>query len=731
MTCSACQHHVEQALRSQPGVRSARVDLMRHRATIAYKPKTIDPQQLVDAIRGSGYDAVLPREADAPAQHDPTADSNAGLRATLTIAAGVLCMFLGMHPSPTMRWLLLAITIALTAWAGGQIYRSAWRALLHRETNMNTLVSLGTGVALIDSAITTITARHEAVYFDSVLLILGFLLLGKWLEARAKRAAIASVDALARLQPSTARLRNEDGSEQQVAIDILKPGDQIVILPGERIPIDGSLVSGRTTVDESMLTGEATPIERNVGDRILAGSLNYDGAIVATVETAGEGTTLRQIARLVEQAQGTRAPLERLADRVSAIFVPIVLAFAVLTFAAWLFATHDPARAIRYTVDVLVIACPCAMGLAVPAALTVAIGRGSQLGILIKGGEALERTASLNAIALDKTGTITAGKPALTAVHSLGQVSDDELLRLAAAAEERSAHPLAHAVVEAARQRNLSWTAAEDLQIIPGRGLSATINGQAILLGSEALLREWSIPLPAQAAAPEPGATRLWIAQVPDAASVNFTIAGYLDARDTVRPTARRAIDWLQSHRVQSHRVQSRRMHVEMLTGDSAAAADPIAQSVGIGHVSAGLLPAGKVDRIRALQAQGFRVGMVGDGINDAAALAQANSGIAMASGAAIAQEAGDVLLLQSDPAGIANAIALAHSAVGIMRQNLAWAAIYNLIGIPLAAGALYPVFHLTLAPWMAAAAMALSSISVLANSLRLRTWRAPVASQT
>ncbi|HEY9127142.1 MAG TPA: heavy metal translocating P-type ATPase [Acidobacteriaceae bacterium] len=721
MTCAACQHHVEEALRHQPGVQSARVDLMRHRAAVTYAPQTIAPQQLIEAIRQSGYDAVLPREAASSSQSYSTADRSAGLRATITICTGAACMLIGMHPGIALRWALLIATTALATWAGGGIYKSAWRALLHRETNMNTLVSLGTGVALVDSAITTITGAHEAVYFDSVLLILGFLLLGKWLEARAKRAAIASVDALARLQPSTARLRRPDGSEAEVSIDALAPGDQIVILPGERIPIDGAIVSGRTTVDESMLTGEATPIERNLGDRILAGSLNYDGAITASVEAVGEGSTLRQIARLVEQAQGTRAPMERLADRVSAVFVPAVLALAVLTFAAWLIATHDLARAIRYTVDVLVIACPCAMGLAVPAALTVAIGRGSQLGILIKGGEALERTASLNAVALDKTGTITAGKPALTSTHTLGALNEDELLRFAASAEERSAHPLAHAVVEAARERNLVWPEVEELQIIPGRGLSATVGGQSCLLGSESLLREYGIPLPESVAAPEPGATRLWLAIAPDAVSSQYQIAGYFDARDTVRPTARRAVDWLQSRRIQ----------VEMLTGDTAAAADPIANAIGIGHVSAGLLPADKVTRIRDLQQQGLRVGMAGDGINDAAALAQADAGIAMGAGAAIAQEAGDVLLLVSDPAGIANAIALARGAIGIMRQNLAWAAIYNFIGIPLAAGALYPSFHVTLAPWMAAAAMALSSVSVLANSLRLRGWRAPITLST
>jgi P-type Cu+ transporter len=753
MTCSACQRHVEEALRATPGVTAARVDLMRHRAAVDFDANVIQPAVLVDAIRASGYDAVLPRAAGVGMSERPVESKNiyTGWKALVTIAAGIAVMLLsmglmGFGGMPAMHsgllgWTLLIVTAALAAWVGNSIYRSAWAALLHRETNMNTLVSLGTGVALLASAYQTAWPRGGLgpgpMYLDSVLLILGFLLLGKWLEERARHAALAAVDALARLQPTTARVRRdgnpEDGLHQTpvevvVSLDEVEAGDLVVILPGERIPVDGIIESGRTTVDESMLTGESTPLERNTGGRVLAGSINYDGAIAARVESAGEGTTLRQIARLVEQAQSSRAPLERLADRTSAIFVPVVLGLALLTLMGWLAIGHDVARAISATVAVLVIACPCAMGLAVPAALTVAIGRGSQFGVLIKGGEALERIAALQAVALDKTGTITWGKPALAGImvlDSLPGLSENDLLRMAASAEDHSAHPLAHAIVAAARERGLSWATAEDVQVIPGRGLSARVEGRACLLGNEALLREWSVAVPAGLDAAPVGATRLWMAldSGTDGAQASgfpaYTVAGYFDARDAIRPSARRTVDWLQAHG----------MTVEMLTGDTASAAEPIASAVGIGRVAAGLLPSDKVERIRAMQKSGLRVAMVGDGINDAAALAQADAGMAMGAGAALAQEAGDVLLLSDNPIGISTAIGLARATVRVMRQNLAWAAGYNVIGIPLAAGLFYPAFHVVLAPWMAAAAMAFSSVSVLANSLRLRGWRPPLQS--
>lgn len=747
MTCAACQHHVEQALTKATGVQSARVDLMRHRAAVEFDPRITQPKDLIATIRSSGYDAVLPHTSGfGPASTTHDRQKN-GWKATITIVCGAIVMVLSMPPGASsgthtgpdsammhwlswisqlpessLRWALFLTTIVVAVWAGGQIYLSAWRALLHGETNMNTLVSLGTAVALLYSGYATLwPAPGQIAYFDSVLLILGFLLLGKWLEERARHRAIASVDALAQLQPAVVRLRRKaPGSdnliEVLVPIEQVQPEDLAVILPGERIPADAIIVSGRTTVDESLLTGESTPQQRSVGDRVLAGSVNYDGAVTARIESAGAETTLAQIARLVEQAQSSRAPMERLADRASAIFVPVVLCLAVLTCLAWLLIAHDPAHAIASSVAVLVVACPCAMGLAVPAALTVAIGRGARFGILIKGGEALERLTNIQTVAFDKTGTLTLGKPHLIGINSLPGFVDTDLLRWAAAAEDHSSHPLAHAIVSHARETGLSWQPADDVQITPGRGLSARVEGHRCLLGNLEFMREWSIPSPDKTLPPpEPGTTRLWMA-VSANNTDNFALAGYFDARDTVRPEAAAAIAWL----------HQKGMATTILTGDSSLAAGPVARAVGITDVAANLLPADKVSRIQEFQQRGFHVAMVGDGINDAAALAQADAGIAVGAGTALAQEAGDVLLLKNDPSGVCTAIALALAAIRVMRQNLIWASVYNIIGIPLAAGVLYPTFHLVLTPWMASAAMAFSSVSVLANSLRLRGWKAP-----
>ncbi|MGD0738341.1 MAG: heavy metal translocating P-type ATPase [Terracidiphilus sp.] len=742
MTCASCQHHVEEALRATAGVESARVDLMAHRASVVFDPSLAVPQQLVDAIRGAGYDAVLPRAGDGGA-HVEDASAGSETKAWVTLGAGAAAMLLAMPlememgagdaflarafpwlyavPAPTLRWFLLVLTAAVVAWAGRGIYWSAWSALRHRTTNMNTLVSLGTGVAFAYSAYATVRpAPGRAVYFDAVLLIVGFLLLGKALEARAKRRALAALDSLSRLRPATAR-RLVDGAQTVVPLEEVRPGDSVVVLPGERFPVDATILEGRTSVDESMLTGEATPLERAVGGRVLAGSLNYDGAVVCRAESLGEETMLAQIARMVDQAQSSRAPMERLADAASAIFVPVVLGLAVVTFVAWLLAAHSLPLALANTVAVLVIACPCAMGLAVPAALTVAVGRGAQLGVLFKGGEAMERLAHVNAIVLDKTGTLTVGRPVLEKIQGIGnreqetekqEMGERELLRMAAAAEERSNHPLALAILDAARGRGLEWRPAEDAQVFPGRGLSARVEGHECLLGNEALFSEFLIKLPGDVVAPEPGVTRLWMA-------LDGAASAYFDARDALRPDAAAAVTAL----------RGAGLRVLMLTGDSAAAAAPIAAQAGITEVEAGLDPAGKLARIRELQKTGLRVAMVGDGINDAASLATADAGIAMGSGTDLAQEAGDVLLLRAQPAAIPAALELARQTVRVMHQNLGWAVGYNLVGIPLAAGALYPAFHILLTPWLAAAAMALSSVCVLGNSLRLRGWQpAPLA---
>jgi Cu+-exporting ATPase len=754
MTCASCQQHVENALSSADGVQSARVDLMANRASVVFDPAATTPAKLIEAIRSSGYDAMLPRldapnsqtspadalsaedsgkagtSSDAPTMKGASAPTlSLGWKPWVTLAAGAAAMLLAMPldsqmgsfgralmriapglyaiPPSLLRWSLLVLTAIVVVWAGRGIYLNAWRALLHASTNMNTMVSLGTGVAFAWSAYATVfPAVGRQVYYDAGLLIIGFLLLGKALEARAKRHALAALDSLAHLRPVTAR-RIVDGVQAVVPLEEIQPGDSVLVLPGERFPVDAVILEGRTSVDESMLTGEPTPQPREPGSRVLAGSLNYDGAVTCRAKSLGEATVLAQITRMVGEAQSSRAPMERLADRASSIFVPVVLALAAVTFLVWLIAGHSLTLALANSVAVLVVACPCAMGLAVPAALTVAVGRGAQLGILFKGGEALERLAHLDVIVLDKTGTLTVGRPVLEDIRPLAPRRANDLLRMAAAAEEQSNHPLAHAVIDHARSAGLVWKPAQNLHNYPGRGLSATVEGQECLLGNELLFKEFSVQLPNPVDEPQPGVTRLWMA-------LDHVTVGYFDARDALRPDAAAAIAAL----------RKAGCRILMLTGDSAEAAAPIARQAGVTEVEAGLDPAGKLARICELQQTGLRVAMVGDGINDAAALAQADAGIAMGSGADLAQEAGDVLLLRAQPSAIPESLGLARATLHIMRQNLAWAVGYNLLGIPLAAGLLYPAFHLLLTPWLAAAAMALSSVCVLANSLRLRRWQ-------
>jgi Cu+-exporting ATPase len=730
MTCAACQHHVESALQSTSGVQSAHVDLMAHRATVVYDPRLADATVLVGAIREAGYDSRIPGEGSGrETSEEQNARDGSTLKAAVMIGAGVAAMILAMPldahmgvfdrtlmgalpwlyqlPHGLLRWALLLPTAFLMVWAGRPVFVSAARSLKHGATNMNSLVSLGTGVAFTYSAFATIMPGNgKQVYFDAVLLILGFLLLGKVLEARAKRRALEALDSLSRLRPSTAR-RVADGIEVVVPLEEIGFGDLVKVLPGERFPVDAEIVEGRTSVDESMLTGESTPVVRERGDRVLAGTSNYDGAVLCRAHSLGQDTVLAQITRMVEQAQSSRAPMEQLADRASSIFVPTVLALATITFCIWALATQSLELALASSVAVLVIACPCAMGLAIPAALTVAVGRGAELGVLFKGAETLERMSNISAVVLDKTGTLTEGRPALAAIQSLAGYQDNELLRLAAATEEQSNHPLAHAIVDAARSRNLMWRPAHEVQAMPGRGVTAMIDDFHCMIGNEALFADLFSRMPNQFAPAKPGMTRLFIA-------VNDQLAGCFDVRDTLRSDAAETVAYL----------RNAGLRVLMLTGDSAAASAPIANQAGVDEVEAGLSPADKLARVQALQAEGLKVAMVGDGVNDAAALAQADVGLAMGSGTDLTQEAGDIILLRAQPTSIVVARELAKDTLHIMRENLIWAAGYNVVGIPLAAGLLYPAFHILLSPWIAAAAMALSSVSVLMNSLRLRKWQ-------
>jgi len=613
-------------------------------------------------------------------------------------------------PALELEYAMLVITFAGMIWAGGTIYQRAWQAARHRATNMNTLVAIGTGAAFLYSAAATIFPSffhahglQADVYYDSVLLILGFLLIGNWLDARAKRRTLDALHGFAELQPQSARvLRN--GAEVDLPVASLTAGEIIIVRPGERIPVDGVITAGASSVDESLITGESMPVPRSPGDRLIGGSFNHEGALEYRATSIGSDSVLGQMLRLMEEAQSSKAPMQQLADRVSAIFVPVVLVLAALTFIVWAMVGQEAGagRAFAIAVAVLVIACPCAMGLAVPAALTVAIGRAAQLGILFKGGESLERLARVDTIVLDKTGTLTEGRPGVTAVHP-HSVDERELIAIAAAVEQRSEHPLARAVLEYAEQHGISAASAENVRSIPGKGLTGTVQGREVAAGNRALMLDLGIALPDSAQA-QPGETPLYVA-------IDRRYAGLFTARDQIRLGATEAIAALKRMGMSS----------VMLTGDNRAAADEVARALKLDQTFAELLPETKLQKIRDLQAQGRKVAMVGDGINDAAALAQADAGLAVGTGTDLAREAGDAILLRGEPAQIILALALARHTLRIMRQNLGWALVYNVVGIPIAAGVLYPLIGLLLNPAIAAAAMALSSVSVLTNSLRLK----------
>jgi Cu+-exporting ATPase len=760
MTCAACQSHVERALQTVPGVSSASVNLMAHTAVVSTS-SPVDTASLIAAVHQSGYEASVPTPAGStPSMSGSGAlmdmeGAHLGLRTLLALVAGFFAMLLSMPlmatglgtgaphldsemwvrmmpaflmslPAQPIRWLLCALALATMLFAAPQIYVAAWRAARHRSTNMNTLVALGTLAAFASSFAATVAPAGRApdVYYEAVILILAFLLAGRWLEARARARATSALRGFAQLDSADARLLTlpahstdyASAPETLLPLDAIQAGDLIRVLPGDRIPLDGIILHGRSSIDESMLTGEPLPVTRNLGDAVRGGTLNLDGALVLRTTAVGADSTLAQMQRLLDSAQSSRAPMQRLADRASAIFVPTVLALAALTFSVWAIAQNTGGhhaglgRALTIAIAVLIIACPCAMGLAVPAAVTVSLGRAAQLGLLFKGGEALERLATVNTFAFDKTGTLTEGRPKIVEVVYANPTSFNHklLIAYAAAVESLSTHPLAQAVVNFYKtQPGLPvMPSVEDLTVLPGVGLTATIDAHKIILGNASI---FSSTVPAEFQIPkEIGyATPLYL--LVDGAP---QIALY--ATDQVRPTASQAI------------VQLRALDIRplVLTGDIAASATPIAAQAGITDpqdIRAHLLPADKLAAIRTLQQQGRKVAMVGDGLNDAAALAQADAGLAMASGSDLAREAGDILLLRTDLRLLPQAVEIARRTTRIMRQNLGWALLYNLLGVPIAAGVLYPHFHLLLSPVLASLAMALSSVSVLANSLRLR----------
>ena len=763
MTCASCQSFVQRTLQQQPGVDAATVNLMLNNATVMYEPGVTSPASLVEAIRSTGYGAELPKAGHSVIEEQEERDREAEreyrslrLRASVSLIAGAVAMLVSMPlatatshahggqlADPLLRWsmavldpalenampwlyripaaalsyLLLAATILIMAWAGRQFYVKAWSALRHKTSDMNTLIAAGTGAAFIFSAAATLApgfflAHGVApdVYYEAVILIIALILCGNTLEARAKGQTAGALRKLAQLQPKTARVIR-DGAEVDIPVGELKKGDLILVRPGERIAVDGEVVSGASSVDESMLTGESLPVEKKTEDRVIGGTINKSGALRYRATTLGEGSVLAQIVRLLRDAQGSRAPIQRLADRISGIFVPVVIGIAILTFFAWFFLAPEASivRAFAAAVTVLIIACPCAMGLAVPTAVMVATGRGADHGILVKGGEALQRLEKIDTVVLDKTGTITEGRPAVTGVVTApGSLLESEMLRLTASLERSSEHPLAEAVVRYAAERGLTLAEASDFMAKPGQGATGMVEEHALAVGNRALMDEWSIGTEALLAQAEElareGKTPLYVA-------IDGALVGLIAVADTLKPASAEAI----------RAMRQQGLRVIMLTGDNERTAQAIARQAGLDEVVAGILPSGKVDEIKRLQREGRVVAMAGDGINDAPALAQADIGIAMGTGADVAIEAADVTLMRGDPRGIAQAIHLSRGTMRVMKQNLFWAFAYNTVGIPIAAGVLYPAFGLLLSPVLASAAMAFSSVSVVTNSLRLR----------
>jgi Cu+-exporting ATPase len=707
MTCAGCVSRVEKALRAAPGVTEASVNLATERARVF--GAGLDAAALEEAVRKAGY-AATPVVADAPPPDAPPHSRRdlvhvligAVLAAPLVVAMAGRALGL---PVMLPGWVQLVLAAPVQVWLGARFYAGAWKALRAGAGNMDLLVALGTSAAFGLSVWSLLRGDGDALYFDSSVLVIVFVLLGKWLEGRAKGGTAAALRALMRLHPTTARVRRA-GTEFELPIAALRLGDTVVVRPGERIPVDGRVTDGAAAVDAAALTGESLPVDVAPGATVRAGTIDTDGLLAIEATGIGAETMLARVVRLVEGAQASKAPIQRLVDRVSAVFVPVIVGIAALTLLGWLLAGATPAVAILNAVAVLVIACPCALGLATPTAIMVGTGAAARAGILIRDASVLERARQVHVVAFDKTGTLTKGRPAVTAL--LPAAGDPaEVLRLAAALQQGSEHPLARAVLARATADGIAPARVDKFRALPGRGVSAVLDGRTLLLGNRALLAAAGVPtavLEAQAAAQEAqGRTVAWLAEAAPAPR----LLGLIGFGDAPRAEAAAAVS----------RLHAMQFKTTLLTGDSAGAARAVAAALGIDDVQAGLLPADKDAALARLRAASGGVVMVGDGINDAPALASADIGIAMAGGADVAMETAGITLMRPDLGLVADALEIARRTTGKVWQGLFWAFAYNVIGVPLAALGL-------LSPAIAGGAMALSSVSVLANALLLRRWK-------
>ncbi len=752
MSCASCVGRVEKAIRKAPGVAEASVNLATGRAEVTFADGSVgagDVAAVADAIRRAGYEAEVlgglddgedagaraeereAHEADAREQEIRSLKRAVLLSAALTLPIFVLDM--GSHVIPAFHdwlhanlgqqnlfYLLFVLASVVQFGPGLRFYRKGWPTLARGAPDMNALVMLGTSAAWGYSVVATflpqvLPAGTVHVYFEASAVIITLILVGRTMEAIAKGRTNEAIRRLISLQAKTARVVR-DGREQELDIEEVRLGDTIIVRPGEKIPVDGVVIGGRSYVDQSMITGEPVPELKEVGGEVVGGTINKTGSFTFRATKIGAGTLLAQIVRMVEQAQGAKLPIQALVDRVTTYFVPAVIGAAVVTFAIWL--AFGPAPALTFAlvnaVAVLIIACPCAMGLATPTSIMVGTGKAAELGILFRRGTALQSLRDAGVIALDKTGTLTKGRPELTDLVVAPGFEETEVLRLVASLEERSEHPIAAAIVEAARRRGLSLTEAEDFEAEPGLGVSGTVNGRRLAVGADRAMHGRDLDLSPFAEA----ASRLaGEGKTPLYAATDGRLAALLAVADPIKSGSRDAVKALHEAGLQ----------VAMITGDNRATAEAIARTLGIDAVIAEVLPGGKVDAVRSLRQEGRRVAFVGDGINDAPALAEADVGIAIGTGTDIAIESAEVVLMSGDLRNVPNAIALSRATIRNIKQNLFWAFAYNTSLIPVAAGALYPAFGILLSPVFAAVAMAASSVCVVTNALRLKRFRPPL----